>query len=380
MGFIAQLTGPLGERSNVSRSVRVGNFFRVIPHLERFLLCTYLICLDSFLFHLLILPIRLFILPFQKMKYKNSCLSSSNVFKRVLIMFITVSVLLQMDASRLYHMIRGQSALKLYVIFNVFEVADKLLGSFGLDVLDRYLDDDYDANEQVIKKQMDEEMLHPIVHFVVACTYTVLHSVVLLYQMLTLNVAVNSFSHALLTLLVSNQFVEIKSAVFKKFDPESLSTLAGADGVERLHLTLYILMIGLRDWTEGSIAWGRLLPPLLSIYASEFVVDWVKHAFITKFNHLPPRLYSQYREELDRELAADGEGKEGGRVNRLARRAGFCALPLCCVLLKTLFSCRPIYAVTILLLALPLKVITSHALITLSNHAPCNHALNKKSD
>jgi hypothetical protein len=40
----------------------------------------------------------------------------------------------------------------------------------------------------------------------------------MMYQMIALNVAVNSYDHALLTLLVSNQFVEIKGSVFKKFE------------------------------------------------------------------------------------------------------------------------------------------------------------------
>lgn len=44
----------------------------------------------------------------------------------------------------------------------------------------------------------------------------------MIYQMISLNVAVNSFDHALLTLLVSNQFVEIKGSVFKKFEKDNL--------------------------------------------------------------------------------------------------------------------------------------------------------------
>jgi hypothetical protein len=36
------------------------------------------------------------------------------------------------------------------------------------------------------------------------------HALVYFYQLVSLNVAVNSYDNALLTLLVSNQFVEIK--------------------------------------------------------------------------------------------------------------------------------------------------------------------------
>jgi len=54
----------------------------------------------------------------------------------------------------------------------------------------------------------------------------VAHTMVLFFQMVTLNVAVNSYSNALLTLLISNQFVEIKGSVFKKFEKENLFQLS----------------------------------------------------------------------------------------------------------------------------------------------------------
>ena len=53
-------------------------------------------------------------------------------------------------------------------------------------------------------------------------TLSDVHSLVYLYQLVSLNVAVNSYDNALLTLLVSNQFVEIKGSVFKKFEKENL--------------------------------------------------------------------------------------------------------------------------------------------------------------
>lgn len=50
---------------------------------------------------------------------------------------------------------------------------------------------------------------------------------------MTLNVAINSYSNALLTLLLSNQFVEIKGSVFKKFEKENLFQLTCAGMVFR---------------------------------------------------------------------------------------------------------------------------------------------------
>lgn len=36
----------------------------------------------------------------------------------------------------MYHKVRGQDTIKLYVIFNALEIADRLCGAFGQDLLD----------------------------------------------------------------------------------------------------------------------------------------------------------------------------------------------------------------------------------------------------
>lgn len=56
----------------------------------------------------------------------------------------------------------------------------------------------------------------------------VTHTLVLFYSLVSLNVAINSYDNALLTLLLSNQFVEIKGAVFKKFEKENLFQMSCA--------------------------------------------------------------------------------------------------------------------------------------------------------
>jgi hypothetical protein len=52
----------------------------------------------------------------------------------------------------------------------------------------------------------------------------------------SLNVAVNSHNNVMLTLLVSNNFVELKSNVFKRFEPENLFVLSCSDMVERFQV------------------------------------------------------------------------------------------------------------------------------------------------
>ena len=168
--------------------------------------------------------------------------------------------------------------------------------------------------------------------FVLALIYNVLHASALFYQVVTLNVAVNSYSNALLTLLLSNQFVEIKSTVFKRIEKDNLFQMTCADIIERFQLWLMLIIIGLRNIVEvgglslvtGSAeaasetatnstkissllpnsftilpSWsGEVLTPFLIVLGSEMLVDSVKHAYVSKFNNVKPAIYSRYLDVL----------------------------------------------------------------------------------
>jgi hypothetical protein len=78
----------------------------------------------------------------------------------------------------------------------------------------------------------------------------VAHTLVLFYQLVTLNVAINSYSNALLTLLMSNQFVEIKGAVFKKFEKENLFQMSCAGACR--NNTARVLRQSEQTWSSAS--------------------------------------------------------------------------------------------------------------------------------
>ena len=80
----------------------------------------------------------------------------------------------------------------------------------------------------------------------------VVHTIVMVYQLISLNVAVNSYDHALLTMLVSNQFVEIKGSVFKKFEKDNLFQITCADIVERFSLGTMLSVVAFRNLIELS--------------------------------------------------------------------------------------------------------------------------------
>lgn len=155
----------------------------------------------------------------------------------------------------------------------------------------------------------------------------VIHTSMLFFQVVTLNVAVNSYSNALLSLLMSNQFVEIKGTVFKKFEKENLFQMACAgitwslidlwltvDIVERFHLSLLLTLILLRNLIEHTnslttplkLPWMDLVMPFIMVLGSELMVDWCKHAFVTKFNHIRPSIYTRFMDVLCLDFVKDG--------------------------------------------------------------------------
>ena len=235
--------------------------------------------------------------------------------------------LMSLDASRMYHFIRAQSAIKLYVIYNILEVGDRLLSAIGQDILECLF-----SSETLSRNPSGRsKILLPLGMFCLALGYNCLHSIALYYQVITLNVAVNSYSNALLTLLLSNQFVEVKSTVFKRFEKDNLFQLTCADIVERFQLWIMLLIIGMRNVVEvGGLSipgaglddglgdastsaglrnssvlphsftvlpsWlqsGEVLSPFLIVIGSEMLVDSIKHAYVTKFNNIKPKFYSR---------------------------------------------------------------------------------------
>lgn len=202
----------------------------------------------------------------------------------------------------------------------MIEIFDRLFSSLGQDVLDSLY---YTA------KYHPRRVPRMFVAFAVATTYVVLHALLLFAQVVTLNVAVNSSNSSLLTLLISNNFAELKSAVFKKFEEQNLFQISCSDIVERFKLLTVIGLILLQSST-GDVAWGTAM-----VVMAEMVIDWLKHAFITKFNQLSPTMYSKFLTILCRDLTGwKSEETILDHTHHVSKRLGLMALPLACVVLR----------------------------------------------
>ena len=103
--------------------------------------------------------------------------------------------------SRVYHSIRGQAMIKLYVLFTMIEIFDRLCCSLGQDVLDALY---------FTTRFQTYQYGRLVIDFLVAAIFVMLHSLLLFAQVVTINVAINSSNASLLTLLISNNFAELK--------------------------------------------------------------------------------------------------------------------------------------------------------------------------
>ncbi|KAJ4129828.1 hypothetical protein NW768_006798 [Fusarium equiseti] len=282
-----------------------------------------------------------------------------------LVIICSSMALMTLDASRMYHFIRAQSAIKLYVIYNILEVGDRLLSALGQDILECLF-----STETLSRNASGRsKVLLPLGMFMLALAYCCLHSIALYYQVITLNVAVNSYSNALLTLLLSNQFVEIKSTVFKRFEKDNLFQLTCADIVERFQLWIMLLIIGMRNvvevgglsvpgagsetsfddaskplhnpsilphsftvlppWITNCLMSGEVLSPFLIVIGSEMLVDTIKHAYVTKFNNIKPAFYSRLLDILCKDYYTNAF-----MTPSLTKRLGLAVIPLSCLFIR----------------------------------------------
>jgi hypothetical protein len=124
------------EENTKDPQEKVYNFIQVPLEVEKFLFFGLILCLDSFLYFFTFLPIRIFYsiykLIFRKFKVtKNQMIDFAKVIVIILNCFLMHYFL---DYSQLYHWVRGESALKLYVFYNLLEVMEKLCCAFGEDI------------------------------------------------------------------------------------------------------------------------------------------------------------------------------------------------------------------------------------------------------
>ncbi|KAI0561590.1 Eukaryotic membrane protein Tapt1 [Gracilaria domingensis] len=332
----------------------VYNLVQVPTRLEPLMTLGQLICLDEFLMLFTYLPVRAALSFFRLINpysgsftrsssrapwYRTCCITWAVDVLQLSLLFISSLALWFFDISWIYHNIRGQSVIKLYVVFNVIEIFDRLCSSFGIDVLDSlgwttssavqfFTRDHKDASSGAMRARALQGIVllsRMAFDYLFALIYILIHATLLLTWVVTLNVAINTQNNALLTLLVSNNFVELKGAVFKSFKVQNLFQIACSDAVERFQLCIFLLVMMIVTKADE-----KLFKTFFVILACEIIVDWIKHAFVTKFNRISPNVYRQFLivicEDLSQSKSLSVVRSIGG--SGVAKRIGFVNLPL----------------------------------------------------
>ncbi|CAB3398746.1 unnamed protein product [Caenorhabditis bovis] len=310
-------------------------FLRIPLELERFLSYGLLQCIDAFFYLFTFLPLRFlmslcgFVLRIKRWTSAETC----DVIKVIII--LSASMLIrEIDSSILYHQVKSQSVIKLYIFYNMLEVADRLFSSLGQDILDALF---WTANSERLTIRNSFRML---VHLIVAIFYATLHTFLVILQATTLNVAFNSHNQALLAIMMSNNFVELKGSVFKKFAKANLFQMACSDVRERFHIFALLFVVMIRNmvavnWNVESL--GEMIPDMIMVIGAELLVDWLKHAFITKFNEINAEVYKDFTITIAFDVIRSREQTAvSDYSDQVSRRMGFIPIPLSIMMIRVL--------------------------------------------
>lgn len=342
------------EERYSARRQKIHTFMKIPREVECFIWSGVMQCADSFLYIHTFLPVR-YLLAVWAVIYRSfrSCFGLRrsryklltpaevcDLLKGSIWLIVTAIMIYGVDNNRIYHIIKTQSIIKLYIFYNMLEVGDRLLSAFGQDAIDSLF---WTATEP---KTSRRQSLGLIPHFLFAFIYVVVHSGLIIFQATTLNVAVNSNNKGLLTIMMSNNFVELKGSVFKKFDKNNLFQLTCSDVRERFHLFVLMLIViiqTMKEFNWASEQFVLMLPDCLYVLVTEVIIDALKHAFITRFNELPLDVYKEYKLSLAYDMTQTRQKHAfSDHSDLVARRMGFIPFPLSIVLMKALY-----HAVTI---------------------------------
>lgn len=263
-----------------------------------------------------------------------------------IIWILSIYCLIMIDANRIYHILKSQSIIKLYIFYNMLDMGNRLLSAFGQDTIDALaaITTEFSSSSTTTeKKHFYSKLLNAIGYVLFAFIYVLLHSTIILFQAIILNVAINSNSNGLFGILRTNNFVELKLSVFKIQDKNNLFQLSCNDVRERVHLSVLLIVVMIQtmneyDWDCNQFI--SMLPDCFVILIVEFVTDWFKHIFIIRFNEIPFDAYQQYRISLAYDMIeARKTHAISDHSDLLARRMGFVSFPLSVVLIKTIYAC-----------------------------------------
>ncbi|RMX56549.1 hypothetical protein pdam_00007186 [Pocillopora damicornis] len=230
----------LEEEKYTERRQKVYTFMKIPREFEKLMVFGFMLCLDCFLFMFTFLPVRLVVALYK--------IITGLLFCRTI---DSCDLLVASDPCGLFSVVSHRPwTISHQTLCHLQHIADRLFSSVGQDILDALF---WTATEPRDRRR---EHIGIIPHFAMAVVYLfalillVFHAVLVLFQAICLNVAVNSHNKALLVIMVSNQFVELKGSVFKRFEKNNLFQMACSDIRERFYYIVLVVIVTLRNLTE----------------------------------------------------------------------------------------------------------------------------------
>ncbi|CAN8238731.1 unnamed protein product [Cochlearia groenlandica] len=292
--FMGEIYGGVSLRStttsgnDVERERIYDTIFRLPWRCEVLINTGFFVCVNSFLSLLTVMPIRVMLMLWGGFKNRQFRRPSSSELSDLgcFIVLASGTILLgRTDISLIYHMIRGQSTIKLYVVYNILEIFDRLCQSFCGDVFGALF-----SSAAGVAISPPEKLRY--------CTWRFVSDLALTMA-ITLSTCIVAHNNALLALLVSNNFAEIKSSVFKRFSKDNIHGLVYADSIERFHISAFLVSVLAQNILEAEGPWfGNFLYNATMVFFCEMMIDIIKHSFLAKFNDIRPIAYSEFLQAL----------------------------------------------------------------------------------
>lgn len=247
---------------------------------ESYCAWSYLIILANLIYCFVILPFSVVINVFHYLVSFKNKFTQKGLFQMALLFMMMLSIFFAsyLSPAYIYHWIRGQTTLKIYVMYNLLDLSDSLLRKIG-----------HCNIENVCCSLHRRKFRHAALSLVHGLVYVQVHTFILFVQMLTLFAAFNSSTNNLLVLLISTNLSEIKMSLFKRVDTVMLFRFICNDVVERVQFLIYFAVL----LTQQNETWLMMLEKMLTTLGTEVIVDWLKYNMFPRLN---PEAMKRYKE------------------------------------------------------------------------------------
>ena len=325
------------ERSLPSSSLP--DLARIPLKLERTLGYGVLLCIDTLLYEITLMPLSSFFASVRLLFGREISVTQRIDLLRLSLLFFSVLVFnLYVDFSVLYHYLRAQSLLKLYFIFNMLEVVERLVRSWGSDLMDSLI--------ASVSLSEGGDVMSLFSHWFLTLVYTCIHAHLHFWRVLLVSVALVSADSSMFMIVITNNFSELKS-VFKRYEVRSVYPLVTSDIVERLYLMVDVGLILFSLFTSPQkrrMPLGDILFWIVAMALLEIVTDWIKFLCISKFNQLPSSMFDDFHHLHESEIVSVRSGDSLHSFKGVisfshssSRRMHFQGLPLSALVLVHIF-------------------------------------------